>query len=289
MPARYTYRYVEAPRITWIQASAILGAAARGEEKTEISLDLCRSRSIVEIKGNRVLLGEAVVGLQDLRDLRRNIVYEASSGRLKPLERRSGGGYYKLRPVEPCGPPTIEINGIHMHRIEGTTPILDARAKIAALGVRPGSRVLDVCTGLGYTAIEALKRGAAEVTSIEVDATVLELAEHNPWSRELEDPRITILLGDASRIVEMLEGPYDYIVHDPPRFSGSTGSLYSQAFYAELYRLLRCGGRLFHYTGYPGRLRSRNLAGSVASRLRRAGFRVRPAEKALGVVGVKYC
>jgi hypothetical protein len=44
-------------------------------------------------------------------------------------------------------------------------------------------------------------------------------------------------------------------------------------FYDELARVLRTGGRLFHYTGTPNRLTSgRDVPQEVARRLRLAGF-----------------
>ena len=75
------------------------------------------------------------------------------------------------------------------------------------------------------------------------------------------------------------------MLHDPPRF-GIAGELYSQAFYDQLARVLRRGGRLFHYTGSPNRLTSgRDVPGEVAKRLEKAGFK---AQRALdGVVGLR--
>jgi predicted methyltransferase len=64
----------------------------------------------------------------------------------------------------------------------------------------------------------------------------------------------------------------DAILHDPPRF-GIAGELYSAAFYAELSRVLRRKGRLFHYTGAPNKLTSgRDVPREVSRRLREAGF-----------------
>jgi predicted methyltransferase len=65
------------------------------------------------------------------------------------------------------------------------------------------------------------------------------------------------------------------VLHDPPRF-GIAGELYSQAFYDQLARVLKRGGRLFHYTGQPNKLTSgRDVPNEVATRLRRAGFDTR--------------
>jgi uncharacterized protein len=64
----------------------------------------------------------------------------------------------------------------------------------------------------------------------------------------------------------------DALLHDPPRF-GIAGELYSQAFYDQLARVLRRGGRLFHYTGSPNKLTSgRDVPREVATRLEKAGF-----------------
>ena len=57
-------------------------------------------------------------------------------------------------------------------------------------------------------------------------------------------------------------------------------------FYDQLARVLKRGGRLFHYTGAPNRLTSgRDVPREVAKRLEKAGFR---AELALdGVLAQK--
>jgi hypothetical protein len=77
----------------------------------------------------------------------------------------------------------------------------------------------------------------------------------------------------------------DAILHDPPRF-GIAGELYSQAFYGQLARVLRRGGRLFHYTGAPNRRSGgRDLPGEVTRRLKLAGFAAGP--RADGVLAVR--
>lgn len=197
--------------------------------------------------------------------------------------------YYKLAPVRPGSPPTLEIDGIHMHRVKDVDPGEDTRIKVAAVGVRRGDRVLDLCTGLGYTAIESLRRGASMVVTVEVDENVLSMAAVNPWSWGLESDRVVVVLGDAYEAVKhMPDNYFDRVIHDPPRLTASTGHLYSLGLYLELLRVLRPGGRLFHYTGDPGRLKGLNLPGRVASRLRDAGFEaVRVVERAQGVVARK--
>ena len=71
----------------------------------------------------------------------------------------------------------------------------------------------------------------------------------------------------------MPDASVDASLHDPPRF-GLAGELYSQVFYNQLARVLKRGGKLFHYTGSPNKLTSgRDVPNEVAKRLRAAGFK----------------
>ncbi len=208
-----------------------------------------------------------------------------------------GGGVYKAAIATPEGfyklvptiPPTVEINGIRMHRTKGTTPLRDTLRKVDTVKPGEGETVLDTCMGLGYTAIEAAKRGAYVIT-IEKDPNLLELARINPWSRGLfTGGKVQIIQGDAFEVVKRFkDGSFDVVIHDPPRFS-LAGHLYSEEFYRELFRVLKPGGRLFHYVGNPGRrYRRKDLQRGVMERLRKAGFvGVKRVEEALGVVARK--
>lgn len=197
----------------------------------------------------------------------------------------SNNGYYKLVPTIP---PTIEINGIRMHRTKEVNPYEDTLNKINAVKVKKGEKVLDTCMGLGYTAIEAYRRGA-EVITIEKNPNVLELAKINPYSEELFKGGIKIILGDAYDVIKRFKDEeFDVVIHDPPRFS-LAGHLYSEEFYKEIFRVLKPGGRLFHYVGNPGKkYRGKDLQKGVMERLRKVGFvNVKRVEEALGVVAVK--
>lgn len=198
------------------------------------------------------------------------------------------GSYYKLVPVNTSHPPTLEIDGIHMHRVSVVDPWTDAMRK-ARLAVRRGSRVLDVCTGLGYTSLASLRLGARRVYTVEASEPVLALASINPWSYSLRDNRVAQLLGRAEILVQRFrDSSFNAIIHDPPRFTRETSQLYTIDLYKEFFRILVPGGRLFHYTGEPGRLRGLNLPGRVSRLLREAGFIVLGFRKsALGVLAVK--
>ncbi|ADL19359.1 Predicted archaea-specific methyltransferase [Acidilobus saccharovorans 345-15] len=216
---------------------------------------------------------------------RRSILAVLPDGNFYEVELRTPTSYYKLVPLE-GGAPTLEINGIHMHRISGTTPLRDAELKVKAAGVRRGDKVLEIGTGLGYTAAEALKAGA-KVISVELREEVLWIAERNPWSFRLRDFKdITIIRGDACEVVNYIEGPFDVIIHDPPRLTGETGCLYSSRLYARFFELLRPDGRIFHYTGEPGRARGRSLYAGVMRNLKSVGFeKLRYLGDVMGVVG----
>jgi len=154
------------------------------------------------------------------------------------------------------------------------SPYDDARRKVAL--IEPGGkRVLDTCAGLGYFAAWCLEEGASQVTSYEINPDVLWLRTLNPWS-PANGPKLNVITGDISAAIRGLaDASFDAVLHDPPRF-GLAGELYSQAFYDELARVLRPGGRLFHYTGTPNRLTSgRDVPRAVERRLRLAGFTTR--------------
>jgi predicted methyltransferase len=110
------------------------------------------------------------------------------------------------------------------------------------------------------------------VISIEKDLNVLQLASANPWSKMLENPRIKIVVGDAYNLVEDLCSEcFEKIFHDPPRISIAE-ELYSSEFYRELYRILRSNGKLFHYTGEPGKHSNISYLKGIKRRLEEAGF-----------------
>ncbi len=283
------YEYVyRGPVFTRWDIERVLGVEGEGVAAT----DCCTvERRVERVAGGLVCVDDVCFEEPDPASLRGDAVYMVVGGLLAPVEARgvAGVGYARLRCLADCSAPTVEINGIHMHRIEGVDPWRDTLEKVRAARVRPGHRVLDTCTGLGYTAIASARAGASMVVTVEVSEAVLWLAERNPWSRGLGDERITIIHGDVTRVVRLLPaGFFDRVIHDPPRFSRSTGDLYSLSFYRELYRVLRPGGLLFHYTGAPRRRRGVNIAKGVSRRLREAGFTgVRFIDRAAGIVARK--
>ena len=174
-----------------------------------------------------------------------------------------------------------------MHRIVDIDPMQDTLKKIATITPITG-QVLDTATGLGYTAIEAAKT-ATEVVTIELVPGAQEIARQNPWSRELfTNPKIKQLMGDSYELVPTFEDEsFPSIIHDPPVFS-LAGELYSRVFYQELYRILKRGGRLFHYIGDLNSKSSGTITRGALKRLQEAGFkRVVRRPEAFGVVAYK--
>lgn len=201
---------------------------------------------------------------------------------------RFGRSLIKLVPTG-WGPPTFEIDGIKMLVSARISPIEDARQKVALVAPR-GKVVLDTCGGLGYFAACCLEAGVAQIRSFEKNEDVLWLRTLNPWSPDPDATetagRLQLTHADVSQaIVGIADASVDAVLHDPPRF-GIAGELYSQVFYDHLARVLRRGGRLFHYTGAPNRLTSgRDVPREVARRLSASGLKT---ELALdGVLAVK--
>ncbi len=265
------------PLITRPLAEALRAARDAGDESWRGSLDLGRSEDDVALapdawswRGVRYRYPER------LKD--RTIHYWDGEG-FVPASRYAGA-LIKLVPTG-WGPPTFEIDGIKMLPTAKTSPLEDARRKVALVEPR-GRAVLDTCGGLGYFAACCLEAGAAHVRSFEKNDTVLWLRTLNPWSPDPEAPesggRLHLAQADATRAVAGLpDASFDVALHDPPRF-GIAGELYAQAFYDQLARVLRRGGRLFHYTGAPNALTSgRDVPREVARRLEKAGFRTQLA------------
>ncbi|MCD6503262.1 MAG: methyltransferase domain-containing protein [Euryarchaeota archaeon] len=256
-----------------------------GEEL--VSLDLNISKTIVRKVGDKYYLpnGDAIEK-EDLEYIakRKGHVFMYEDGIFYDLVVREPS-FYKLVPTEKA--PTVEINGIRMHRTKDLDPWEDAKRKVSQIKVR--GTVLDTCMGLGYTAIWARKLGASTVISVEKDENIIFLASLNPWSSEVfNDPNINVIKGDVFYVVQYIrDETIDAIIHDPPRIS-LAGELYSAEFYRELYRILKPGGFLYHYVGRPGaRYRGKNYIRGVMLRLSRSGFIVRKTEDGTGVIARK--
>src|SRR6266700_4041309 len=110
----------------------------------------------------------------------------------------------------------------------GTRPIID-RVKTALFDILADEvddvRFLDLFGGTGSVGIEALSRGAAHATFIEMDAIVLQFLRENLHTTGLSD-RAETLRGDAFKFLQTKATPgvgktqstYDIIYVAPPQY-----------------------------------------------------------------------
>ena len=276
--------------LSYIQAGPLLAARRQGLATIDTSPDLGRTTITATLTGEGVVFpsGEYLDWLS-IEKMRKSEVncYLVEDNTLRPVQVFSEYTNRMCSLLPTKGAPSMLIAGFVMHRIKDTDPMRDTRSKIAAIAPMSG-RVLDTATGLGYTAIEAA-RSADEVVTIELDPGAQAMARLNPWSRELFDnPKIKQIMGDASEVVrDFADESFARIIHDPPTFS-LAGDLYAGAFYRQLYRVLRRGGRLYHYIGDPNSKASGGVTKGALRRLQEAGFtRVTRNADAYGVVAYK--
>jgi 16S rRNA (guanine966-N2)-methyltransferase len=79
-----------------------------------------------------------------------------------------------------------------------------------------GARVLDLFAGSGALGLEALSRGAASVTFVELNPPSLRALDQNITALGAQHA-VTVHRGDAVRYVERLpEGAFDIVLADPP-------------------------------------------------------------------------
>jgi predicted methyltransferase len=273
------------PVLTRSIGKALLSARDAGAGELTASFDLGRSQASALLAADDwVFKGQRYPYPGKLKD---RTIYVWNGEEFEPVSQFSGS-LIKLVPTE-WGAPTFEIDGIKMLPTMKESPLDDARRKVALIQPR-GKVVLDTCGGLGYFAACCLEGEVARILSFEKNEDVLWLRRCNPWSPDPDAPssggRLQLTHGDVSdEIAKLGDASVDAILHDPPRF-GIAGELYSQVFYDQLARVIKHGGRLFHYTGSPNKLTSgRDVPREVAKRLEKAGF---SAELALdGVLAVR--
>tara|TARA_R110001583_G_scaffold34005_4_gene114669 strand:+ start:469 stop:1308 length:840 start_codon:yes stop_codon:yes gene_type:complete len=269
-------------------AKQALDAIAKGLSTVRLSTDLHITEQDFAVNAEGLILDEDnQLTIAELKKIVKKTgrIYLCQDGGMDPLEDRSVG-YYKLAPTN--GAPLLEISGVKMHISKGTDPFTSA-SEMAQQAVTKGDRVLDCCSGLGYAAIAAHRLGASEVLTIELSPEVMGLRAQNPWSKDLGNEGIVQKQGSSYELIQTMSATsFDAVVHDPPRFS-LAGELYSEEFYREIYRVLRHGGRLFHYTGNPHVIKTgSSFVDGVIRRLKAAGFKnVKKVEHLMGVSAQK--
>lgn len=256
-------------------AKFLLKEALKGREKVELSLDLGKTKQVIDIIEGEVIPKqgrEKKFKLEELQRLKENTVYTIHEGKVLAVELFSNESnlYYKLRPTKDW--PTLMLSSVPMHRFVTSTPKMDTESKINSIRPIKGN-VLDTCCGLGYTAISLAKNGAESVTCFEKDPYVLDICKYNPYSEELfTNEKITLKNKNIfEEIKEMENESFDRIIHDPPTVSFAK-ELYSIEFYQELFRVLKKGGKLYHYAPSPGKTRGVEFWKSMIKLMKNAGF-----------------
>ena len=276
--------------LSYVQAQSILEAKRKGLSSVEVSGDLGLTTVTLTNTPEGVIFPQGEqLNWQSIEKINKSpancFLVENDSAKAIQVFSEHTNRLCSLFPTERA--PSMLIAGFVMHRIKGIDPMQDTLRKIATISPIVG-HVLDTATGLGYTAIEAAKT-AEQVVTIELDPGAQEIARLNPWSRGLFDnPKISQIMGDAFEVVPTFEdASFDRILHDPPALS-LAGDLYSGAFYRELYRVLKRGGRLFHYLGDLNSKSGGTVTRGALRRLQEAGFtRVVRRSEAFGVVAYK--
>mgnify|MGYP001327192389 CR=1 FL=1 len=276
--------------LSYHAASKLLAARRQQTTRTQISPDLNRTLTDVELSEEGVCFAEGLLlSWAEVGNIAEDDAgcYACTTEGIYKIQTFSEElqRVYTLYPT--AAAPTMLISGIPMHRIKHTDPHQGTLSKLRALG-RISGRVLDTCTGLGYTALAAAAH-ADHVTTVELDPAVHAIIQQNPWSCMLFDaPNITTSIGDVAEEIETYpDQAFDAVLHDPPMFS-LAGDLFSLAFYHQLYRVLRKGGRLFHYIGNPQTRSGATVTRGVLKRLGEAGFqRLQERPQAFGVTAVK--
>jgi predicted methyltransferase len=276
--------------LSYMQAETLLDASQHNRASIEVSPDLGISTVTAQVSDKGVAFpGGIQLDWQQITKIKKETsnCFRVEDNTLSPIQTFSEDTNRMCSLFPTRRTPTMLIAGFTMHRIVDIDPLQDTLKKVATITPLVG-RVLDTATGLGYTAIEAAK-SAEQVITIELDPGAQEIARQNPWSRGLfNNPCIQQMMGDAYEVVPTFaDGSFDRIIHDPPVFS-LAGELYSKAFYLQLYRILKRGGRLFHYIGDLNSKSSGTVTRGALKRLQEAGFaRVVRRPEAYGVVAYK--
>jgi uncharacterized protein len=278
------------PILSHFQATSLLASQKNGCALVNTSIDLGMS----QISANLTIDGVEIAGAANLSwdqiqkinsDKNGCFIIENNSIRAVRSFSESTGRAMSLMPTP--GAPALIIAGFPMHRIKNITPFEASKAMADSIAPFHGE-VLDTATGLGYTALCAAQT-ATRVLTVEFDDAVPELAKLNPWSRELfTHDKITRIIGDSFEVIkDFPRERFCGIIHDPPTMS-LAGDLYSGEFYKQAFRVLKPGGKMFHYLGDPNSSSGNRTTQGVIRRLHDAGFsKVDSKPSAYGVVAKK--
>jgi spermidine synthase len=150
---------------------------------------------------------------------------------------------------------TLRIDG-HFMTSEGEEFYYhEALVHPAAVAHGAPRQVLIIGGGDGGAAEEVLKHGSVErVVLAELDAEVIEVARthlQRVHRGVFDDPRLQVRIGDGLAYVAETQDRFDLILLDLTDPETPAGSLYTEAFFRSLSRLLNPGGAVVLHTGTP--------------------------------------
>jgi uncharacterized protein len=274
------------PIITKTEADKIL--KSKGEIAISLDLGLSISKMTVEDNFANISNKNQKIPLDEFRRVKEEACYiidEDSTLKQISFFSEDTNLYYKLYPTGSW--PTIKLSSVPMHRHIKVSPKKDTETKIKEVWPVRGI-VLDTCCGLGYTAILASKN-AEKVYTFERDANVQRIASFNPFSQDLfNNKKIEIRLRDVFEgIAEFPDEYFTSIIHDPPTYKISP-ELYTKEFYAQLFRVLKKNGVIYHYAPSPGKTKGKEFHLKITEKLIETGFKkVEYHEWSSGIRAVK--
>jgi pantetheine-phosphate adenylyltransferase len=133
-----------------------------------------------------------------------------------------------------------------------------------------GRDVADVCCGSGALGFEALSRGAASCTFVDVDARTMRVVQDNARALGVSD-RCRFVVDDAARFLRSHPSSFDLVLCDPP---------YAMALHDEFRRGLAATPRAGGIVVVERAARAARAARAVQNAGRRQGGRDRPADEA---------
>lgn len=245
-------------------------AISEGRRQIEINFDLnfSNEKEKVELFENGIIFQNKKIEIPQIREDDKSC-YLIVDDKIELVQYSSGEGIYKLVPTS--FRPIMQISGTSMHKQEFIERI--ERSKLYG-------KILDSGTGLGYTAIMAGK-SAKQVVTIEIDEQVIEMQKINPFSQWLfKNKKIERIQGDLTKEIKKFQDrEFNFIILDggTPR---SSGDFFSPRNYEQVFRVLRFGGKLYHYVPNYHINRGEDFAGKISNILKKVGFKkiIRDAE-----------
>ncbi len=228
----------------------------------EVSLDLGKTKTRISLLKEGFIIGENKIKTKKIRKDDKSC-YIPVNGKIEKVQYFSDDtkSLYKLVPTSYR--PILQISGTSMHKKAFVERIEKEKLR---------GKVIDSGTGLGYTAIAA-SRTAKEVFTFEIDKNVIEIAKLNPYSKKLfRKKNIKLKIGDITKeMKKMRKDEFDYAIFDPgtPK---SSGEFFSLRNYKEAFRIIRKGGKIYHYLPKHHIKRGRDFGAEVIKRIKKAGF-----------------